>query len=345
MPIVHTIHKDKFILQYISSEANVAILQKVEILAVLADKLLHRSTTTRRKIFIEYDQGFNTSLTLGYGSVSYSPEKDAQNGWVQDSGIVISIQGRSFSILKTLKLLSAVQNNTSIEYLLTKNEASVRFGHLVKTVPDSKIDSITSSIDTLVNSIIKVKQEQVYLPYPNHMNYPRYFYQNDKFLIVSGDTVEQTLLDLVHVINLDHPADYLVFLNDSTFYYKRWPKQLKGPFTINGFKNLGPLKYECLVEDSISSFTKITIKMTFGYSDYVTKALFIPSQNRVISRYDTLENYYLSKVGASESSISKLEPPTDIKTLILYAIIILLAISNIYLLVRRKIKHTATNNT
>ncbi len=338
MDVVKFIHKDRLIVRYTSSGTNQALAQKIEILAVFADKLLKRNFNTRVKVFLDYEKYYtstdSTSFTLGYNEFSYSTEKKDSKHWNLDSGIVIVIRDRSFSIAQALNLIQWAINNTAT---IKKHQTLRTLPTLSKntscySIPYYTILSIAKTNDTLVNSLIKTRQDQIEIY--NSPPYPTYFYENDKFHILHGDTVVHIFSDLIHIINLNY-ADYLAFVNDSTFYYKKWTSEFKGPFIIQGFKNIGPIEYKCLTTDSIDTNATVTLYITFGLSEYSTKALFVPFLNRVFSRYDTLENYYLKQIVTANKSTTNSTSLLDFKTISIYLVLVFSLSLNALLFVRR----------
>ncbi len=337
MDAVKFIHKGNLIFEYITTNTNFAIAQKVEILASLAGKL-PLSIESNEKVFIKFESYYlakdSTAFTLGYDEFEYAPDKVEYKDWLVDSGIVILIRDRSFSILQALKLIHwAADNIVLIKKFQTKRAFLTLGGSSKNSIPFIRIAPILENNDTLVESMVSNRQDQIQLP--GYVVYPKYYYKNDKYYLVFSKTSNQPLPDIIHIINLKF-GTYMAFVNDSTFYYLEWLSPLKGPFIINGFKDIGMIKYDYLLSDSVNSSTKIRINIDFGMGKFSTMAMFIPSLNKVISRYDTLEDYNLNRILSSKLGTHDQRKTSNLGMMVLGFALLISMILNVYLFIRQK---------
>lgn len=203
-------------------------INKCMIIGQLAE-ILSKELNYNQEIFLDFTHFYVEDCNPVYfisfdkGAIQYSWSKDKQEDIFKDSVIIIRQTGRKFDAISTLKLVEyAIKNLTKIK----SEQRRLNYNHPYCQWTINSID--TNIIHELqsINTSIELKriiQSKVYRPNKDFKSGISYYWQNNKYYVISKDYNKEELvllsLDNIFFYKDFHNPASIIFDTDSSFYY------------------------------------------------------------------------------------------------------------------------------
>lgn len=353
-----SINKGNVHIAYETGWTEFEIGQKMDILLELATKVASIEGYNDH-IYLyfghDYTHSYSPHMALGFEEFTYWRDyKEGFSPIATETGLVLTIYEKDIDIKQVLSLLHTAiihvdsikvnQYQQIIELRSTKHRFS-KYDTLYSISP-AQIQQYLTSPDSLVDTIISEKTFHNSRLTVSKRNID-YYYQNNKFHIYKKAEITkeesrqqgkygEDLLVVDNILEIsgesNYNFEYLVFTNDSTFYYvPKLGDEVDGPYQIDSIKaGRRPICHHFIQHYPIKIHT-----LVFGcYGPHYRKALFIPDSNLVISNMQKIESNLMSESNTNRSAdISRKKTQNLVSLLLLFLSASL--VFNVWLLVKR----------
>jgi hypothetical protein len=343
--------------QYKSGWSEFEVGRKVNILINLTSKL-SKTKGYQNEFYLyfshDYTKRDSSYYALGYGEFSFwDNNKNNPLARKNTTGLKVFIRDRDINIKQLLNLVnSAFENENYIKANQKKFIINMHFltngiteFDTLFSIPMPQLKRYFSSSDTIVENL-NLEKIYRYNKKTEGFRVIDYYYQNYKFhiyntrdpdeewseeqnkYIVSKTYGEDILVvENIHEILGNSNEGHFVFINDSIFYYiPQLKDNIYGPYEIeNAHSGRRPIQKYYYEQFPVRRFT-----LFISNRGVLSKALFLPDKNLVISNFDKIENDFINGIFKKQTINQKCSESNLILNSIL-SILIISIILNLWL--------------
>jgi len=327
------INKEKVHVAYMTGWGQLAINDKANILADLANRLIKRKYPGAEKLFIDFKHNYTKAdsgyYAVGYGNFSYWDYKNEPHSPdIKAVGIKLIIRDRDLNIPQLLNLINTaysqipfIKINQSLQVV-----SSIYGGNdTLQSIPFTLVNQYKHKADSLVKKLLT---EKVFVENKrdDQENFG-WYYQHNLFNFYARRS-DQKVNPILTVPNLHEIAGsdqdgYFIFTNDSVFHFIKYGgKIISGPYIIHGiWPGRPPLKKYNHDYDPFERF----ILFFDNYADTANRVLFVPDSNKVINDYANREKKFLQSLFEKEKVPAQNKKPLPfiiVTTLLILSIIL-----------------------